>query len=81
MHDKEALEMMNRCLSELSMLRDEIGRLAPKADAYDSIATILGMLPKPSRGACMDLVWTLKKRIREIEESAAPKPPEQASQP
>lgn len=78
MHDKEALEMMNRCVSELSTLRDEIGRLAPKADAYDNITVILGLLPKRSQGAGMDLVWTLKKRIREIEENAAPKPIDQA---
>lgn len=66
MHDKEAAEMMNRCVSEITSLRRQIDTLAPKADAYDSITTILRLLPRPSQGYGEDLVWALKKRIDEL---------------
>ena len=71
---QEALEMMQTCKREIVSLRAEADALRPKAEAYDSIAVILGMLPRPSRGAGMDVVWQLEKRIREL----TPKPPENA---
>lgn len=64
--NREAIEMMNRCRQEISSLRTEIGRLKPKADAYDNIATILRLLPKPSVGMGEDLVYILDKRIQEL---------------
>ena len=64
---KEAIEMMNRCKNEIVMLRATIDRLKPKADAYDNIATILRLLPRPSEGEGENLVWTLEKRIRELQ--------------
>jgi hypothetical protein len=71
MNDKEAVEMMNRCKHEIESLRGEIGRLRPKAEAYDNLAIVLGLLPQRSVGMGEDLVWTLNKRIREIEQPAA----------
>lgn len=71
----EAIEMMNRCKHEIAGLRAEIGRLKPKADAYDSVATVLNLLPKPSVSMGEDLVWTLDKRIREL----TPRPAENAA--
>lgn len=73
--NKEAIEMMNRCKQEILGLRAIIDRLRPKADAYDNLVVVLGLLPKPSVGMCEDLVRTLDKRIRELQ----PKP--EASQP
>lgn len=70
MTNKEAIEMMNRCKHEITGLRAEIGRLRPKADAYDNLASVLRLLPQPSVGMSEDLVWVLDKRIRELE----PKP-------
>lgn len=67
MHDKEAIEMMQRCASEITDLRRQIEVLAPKADAYDNLATVLNLLPKRSQGMGLDLVWDLKKRIEELE--------------
>jgi hypothetical protein len=69
--NQEAIEMMNRCKHEIAGLRAEIGRLKPKADAYDSLATVLRLLPQPSIGMGEDLVWVLEKRIRELKESKA----------
>jgi hypothetical protein len=74
MEDKEAIEMMRRCKDEIQLLRDEIGRLRPKADAYDSLAQVLSLLPRPSVGAGEDIVWRIDRRIREIEANAAKEP-------
>lgn len=64
--NKEAIEMMNRCMSEIIGLRSIIERLQPKADAYDNLATVLRLLPQPSQGAGEDMVWRLKNRIKEL---------------
>jgi hypothetical protein len=68
----EAIEMMNRCKHEIVGLRAEVERLRPRADAYDNIASILRLLPRPSVGMSPDVVWELDKRIREL----SPKPAE-----
>ena len=64
--DAEAVEMMVRCKNEILRLRSEIAVLAPKAHAYDSIASILRLLPQPSQGYGEDVVWLLDKRVREM---------------
>lgn len=64
--NREAIEMMNRCKQEIIKLRDEINRLRPKAEAYESIFLILRLLPQPSIGMGEDLVWILNKRIQEL---------------
>lgn len=68
--NKEAIDMMNRCKQEILSLRATIDRLRPKADAYDNLVVVLGLLPKPSVGMGEDLVWMLDQRIRELQ----PKP-------
>jgi hypothetical protein len=68
--NNEAIEMMNRCKAEIIGLRAVIDRLKPKADAYDNLAAIVRLLPQPSVGMGEDLVWTLDRRIRELQ----PKP-------
>lgn len=70
MSNAEAIEMMNRCKSEIMNLRGTIERLQPKADAYDNLVTILRLLPQPSRGYGEDMVWILNNRIKEL----TPKP-------
>lgn len=72
MTDNEAVEMMHRCKHEILMLRKEIDRLRPKADAYDNLAIVLNLLPRPSVAMGEDLVWTLDKRIRECSPRAEP---------
>lgn len=71
MSNQEAIEMMTRCKHEISNLKAVIARLQPKADAYDNMAQLLAMLPRPSVGMGEDLVWVLEKRIREL----TPPPP------
>lgn len=69
--NKEAIDMMLRCKNEIVGLRATIDRLKPKADAYDNLAMVLGLLPRQSVGMGEDVVWTLDKRIREL---TPPKP-------
>ena len=71
METKEAIEMMTRCKQEIMSLRAQIDRLTPKADAYDKLAIVLGLLPRQSVGMGEDLVWVLDKRMRELQ---PPKP-------
>lgn len=70
MNNLEAIEMMQRCKHELMALRREVDRLRPKAEAYESVAQILALLPQQSVGMSEDLIWILDKRIREIEQLA-----------
>lgn len=78
MKDQDAIQMMQRCREEIITLRRQIDRLAPKAEAYDAITAILGMIPRPSQGYGEDLAWRLEKEIAEIQrrlaEPAAPEP-------
>jgi hypothetical protein len=71
MEDKEAIEMMQRCIEEIQTQRMLVERLAPKAEAYEVIRDISrAMLPRTSQGYGEDLVWRLKKKIEELQ----PKP-------
>lgn len=65
--NREAIDMINRCKDEIITLRARIDRLQPKADAYDNLAIVLSLLPRQSVGMGEDVVWTLNKRIRELE--------------
>lgn len=71
MNDREAIEMMQRCMSAIAGLREEVSRLRPRAEAYDVLAQVLSYLPQRSVGMSEDLVWVLDKRIREIEKLSA----------
>lgn len=75
MNNAEAIEMMNRCKAEIVGLRAVIERLKPKAEAYDNLVVVLGLLPRQGVAMGEDLVYTLDKRIRELQ----PKP--EAAQP
>ena len=67
MHDKEAIEMMGRCVSELNAQRAEIHGLAPQAEAYSVIRGLVELLA-PKRGGMVseDLVWRLERKIEEL---------------
>lgn len=67
MNDKEAVDMMQRCETEIVSLRARIDYLKPKAEAYDAILVILDLLPgRRSEGAGVDVLWTLRRRIQEL---------------
>ena len=64
--NQEAIEMMNRCKQEILGMRATIDRLKPKADAYDNLVVVLGLVPRPGISMGEDLVWIIDKRIREL---------------
>lgn len=68
MHDKEAIEMMSRCLYDIEDLRRQRDFLSPRAEAYDVIRTVVNILPKQSQVYGEDITWTLKKKIKELQE-------------
>lgn len=70
MTDNDVIDMVQRCIEEISMLRAANAELAPKAEAYDTIRSILNLLPRPATGYGEDIVWRLKKQIAELQ----PKP-------
>lgn len=65
-NNTEAIEMMNRCKHEITSLRATIDHLKPKADAYDNLVIVLGLLPRAGVSCGEDLVWILSKRIHEL---------------
>ena len=69
--NQEAIQMMNRCKREIVDLLATIDHLKPKADAYDNLVVVLGLLPRPILARGEDLVWTLDQRIRELTEALA----------
>lgn len=70
MNDKEAIDMMHRCIDEIETQRRIVEHLSPKAEAYEVIRDIVRMGPKQTQGYGEDLVWRLKKKIAELQ----PKP-------
>jgi hypothetical protein len=71
--NSEALHMMRACLTEIQDLRRHIEFLTPKVQAYDLITKIFNKIPDNNGGGAMtsDVVWELKKRIRELESESA----------
>lgn len=67
MDDREAIQMMQRCVHELRDMRRMNKELAPAAEAFNVIRKIVHVALPESRGASEDLVWVLEKRIRELE--------------
>lgn len=66
----EFVEMMRRCREEIKSLRAEVERLRPKAEAYESLQSVLRLLPQPNLTCGEDLVWRLNKRIDELTKPA-----------
>ena len=73
MKDRDAIEMMRRCSEEIKMLRRQNADLAPKADAYESIRTVLGLVPlsRDPQGYGEDLAHRLDREITDMESADA----------
>lgn len=69
MNNKDTIDMIHRCIEEIEMQRREIDRLRPKAEAYDAITVILGLLSKPPQGYGEDIVWRLRKQLDELRQN------------
>lgn len=71
MNDKEAIEMMQRCLHEIEMQRRQIDFLTPRADAYEIVSIVArGLAPRQGGAMSEDITWRLRKKIEELQ----PKP-------
>ncbi len=70
MHDEEAIQMMQRASAEIKSLRRRIDVLAPKAEAYDNMAALIGLLPRPSQGMSEDIAWMFDRRVEELKKAA-----------
>lgn len=63
--EDETRRLLRWAADEITMLRGINERLAPKAEAYDSIAAILRLLPQRPMGMGEDLVWRIQKHLDE----------------
>ena len=70
MTDKNVAEMIQQCIDEITSLRGQLAMLRPKAEAYDAITQVLGLLPQPPQGYGVDFVWQLRNQLEELQ----PKP-------
>lgn len=62
----EQVNMMQRCIEELRSLRAYTARLEPKAEAWDTLVKVIGMMPGKSQGYSEDIVFKLQKEIETI---------------
>ncbi len=63
---EEFLNMARRASDEIKQLRAEIAFLLPKAQAYDALQMVLGMIPRQRQGAGEDLAALLDRRVEFI---------------
>lgn len=67
--NREAIEMMSRCVSDIESLREQVKTLLPRAEAFDALKAVLRLVGGANSYATTDdVLWTLKKRIRELNE-------------
>jgi hypothetical protein len=63
---RNVARMAERAAGEIENLRRANQTLAAKADAYDTVTAILGLLPKRGESAGEDLAWKLRKYVDEL---------------
>lgn len=65
---REFIDMMNRCKSEISQQRRFIADIRPRAEAYDLLTKVIGLIPGRGEACGEDLVWRLEQRIKKLED-------------
>lgn len=68
---QEFIAMASRASEEIKALRGQIAFLAPKAQAYDAMVVILGLIPQQRQGMTEDLAGLLDRRVKFLTEQAA----------
>lgn len=66
MNNRDVADMAERAAEEIEHLRAINAELRPRAEAYDAICAILGLLPKASQGYGEDLAWRLRRQAAEL---------------
>lgn len=64
-------QMAERAAGEIETLRRVNQALAAKADAYDTVTTILGLLPRRGESMGEDLAWKLRRYAEELRQPEA----------
>jgi hypothetical protein len=70
--NEEFLNMARRASEEIKALRAHISFLLPKAQAYDNMALVLGMIPQQRQGMSEDFASVLDHRIKFLENVPRP---------
>lgn len=68
MNNRDALQMLDRVQGEIQALRHQVAELAPKAEAYDALRVVLGLIPQPSQGYGEDILWVIKQGRTKLEQ-------------
>lgn len=76
---EEFLNMARRSIDEIKTLRAQVQLLAPKAQAFDCIAVILGGLVQPPSVMGEDLAALLDRRVQYL--TRKEEPPKKEDQP
>lgn len=66
MNIADTIAMLNECRDEIASLRGQIAIMAPKAEAYDAMLQVLGMMQQPNRAYGEDFLGNLDRRLREL---------------
>ncbi|AYD02209.1 hypothetical protein [Neorhizobium sp. NCHU2750] len=72
---QEFIAMASRASDEIKALRGQIAFLAPKAQAYDALVVVLGMIPARPQTMGEDLAGLLDRRVHFLKDADKPKPP------
>ena len=62
----DVADMADRAAAEIENLRNMVAELRPRAEAYDTVCAILGLLPKPVQGYGEDMAWRLRKQAADL---------------
>ncbi len=57
----EARDLLLRASHDIAALRRTIQQLAPKAEAFDALSTVIGMLPRQGHGNVPDVAWQIDR--------------------
>ncbi|WP_404480008.1 hypothetical protein [Novosphingobium sp. BL-52-GroH] len=66
LRNHDVADMAQQAAEEIERLRAQINRLAPLAEAYEAIRTILGLLPGQAIGYGEDLAHRLRRQAEEL---------------
>jgi hypothetical protein len=72
---EEFIHVARRASDEIKALRAQIALLTPKAQAYDGMMTILGLVPPLSRPMGVDFAYSLDRRIEALSLASTPAAP------
>jgi hypothetical protein len=64
----ETLALLRGAHDEIVMLRRQMGELAPKAHAYETIAILARQSVNPEQSGCgVDMAWRLRGAVEQLE--------------